>query len=73
MELQSDRSSDMMHAGALANPILRLLTCIVAAIVVTAVFNTVSLRDRPLFPLLIFLFLVLIVSSLWGFRYALFL
>jgi PAS domain S-box-containing protein len=44
----------------------------VAVFVVTAVLNTVSLRDRPLFPLLIFLFLVSIVSSLWGFRYALF-
>jgi PAS domain S-box-containing protein len=44
----------------------------VAVFVVTAVLNTVSLRDRPLFPLLIFLLLVSIVSSLWGFRYALF-
>jgi PAS domain S-box-containing protein len=44
----------------------------VAVFVVTAVLKTVSLRDRPLFPLLIFLFLVSIVSSLWGFGYALF-
>ena len=73
MGSQSDRSSDMMHAGAIAKPVLRLLLCISAVFVVTALLDIVSLRDRPLFPLLIFLFLVLIVSSLWGFRYALFL
>src|ERR1700723_60379 len=72
MGSQSDRSSDKMPAGAVAKLILRLLICSVAVFVVTAVLNTVSLRDRPLFPLLIFLFLVSIVSSLWGFRYALF-
>jgi hypothetical protein len=72
MGSQSDRSSDKMPAGAVAKLILRLLICTVAVFVVTAVLNTVSLRDRPLFPLLIFLFLVSIVSSLWGFRYALF-
>jgi PAS domain S-box-containing protein len=72
MGSQNDRSSNMMHAGAIASPIVRLLICIVAVFVVTAVLDTVSLRDRPLFPLLIFLFLVLTASSLWGFRYALF-
>src|SRR6202789_3308252 len=72
MGSQSDRSSDKMPAGTVAKLILRLLICSVAVFVVTAVLNTVSLRDRPLFPLLIFLFLVSIVSSLWGFRYALF-
>jgi PAS domain S-box-containing protein len=72
MELQSDRSSDMMHAGAIAKPIFRLVICIAAVFVATAVLYRVPLPGRPLFPLLIFLFLVLIVSSLWGFRYALF-
>ena len=72
MGSQSDRSTDKMPAGAVAKLILRLLICSVAVFVVTAVLNTVSLRDRPLFPLLIFLFLVSIVSSLWGFGYALF-
>lgn len=72
MGSQSDRSTDKMPAGAVAKLTLRLLICSVAVFVVTAVLNTVSLRDRPLFPLLIFLFLVSIVSSLWGFRYALF-
>ena len=72
MELQSDRSSDMMHAGAIAKPIFRLLICIVALFVAAAVLYTVSLRDRALSGVLIFLFLVLIVSYLWGFRYALF-
>jgi PAS domain S-box-containing protein len=72
MGSQSDRSSDKMPAGAVAKLTLRLLICSVAVFVVTAVLNTVPLRDRPLFPLLIFLFLVSTVSSLWGFRYALF-
>jgi PAS domain S-box-containing protein len=72
MGSRSDHSSDMMHTGAVAKPILRLLICIVAVFAVAAVLNTVSLRDRPLFPIMIFLFLVLTVSSLWGFRYALF-
>jgi PAS domain S-box-containing protein len=72
MELQSDRSSDMMHAGAIAKPIFRLLICIVALFVAAALLYTVSLRDRALSGVLIFLFLVLIVSYLWGFRYALF-
>ena len=72
MGSQSDRSSDMMHAGAVAKPILRLLICIVAVFVVTAVLYTVSLGDRALFAVLLFLSLVLIVSCLWGFRYALF-
>ena len=71
MGSQSDRSSDRMLAGAIANPILRLLICIAAVFVVTALLNTVSLRDRSLSGVLIFLFLVLIVSCLWGFRYAL--
>ena len=47
MGSQSARSSDMMLAGAIANPILRLLICIAAVFVVTALLNTVSLRDRP--------------------------
>src|SRR6202047_5088775 len=73
MGSQSDRSSDMMlAAGAIANPILRLPICIAAVFVVTALLNTVSLRDRPLSAVLIFLFLVLIVSTAWGFHYALF-
>jgi PAS domain S-box-containing protein len=72
MELQSDRSSDRMHAGAVAKPIFRLLICIAAVFVATVVLYRVPLPGRPSFPLLIFLFLVLIVSSLWGFRYALF-
>jgi PAS domain S-box-containing protein len=72
MESQSDHSSDMMHAGAIAKPIFRLLICIVAIFVVTAILITVPLRDRSLSGVLSFLFLVLIVSWLWGFNYALF-
>jgi PAS domain S-box-containing protein len=72
MGSQGDRSSDMMHAGAVANPIIRLLICILAVFVVTAVLITVSLRNRALFAVLMFLLLVLIVSCLLGFRYALF-
>jgi hypothetical protein len=39
---------------------------------VTAVLYALPLRDRPLSPALAFLFVVLIVSAVWGFRYAVF-
>src|ERR1700678_578473 len=72
MGSQSDGSSDMVHAGAIAKPILRFLVCIVAVFVVTAVIHAVFLPHRALFAVLIFLFVVLIVSTSWGFHYALF-
>lgn len=72
MGSQGDRSSDMMHARAVENPILRLLICIAAVGVLTAVLYTVPLHDRTLSAVLAFLFLVWTVSYFWGFRYALF-
>jgi hypothetical protein len=50
----------------------KLTICIVAVTVVTAVLYAIAINDRPLFPALAFLFVVLIVSAVWGFRYAIF-
>jgi PAS domain S-box-containing protein len=72
MGSQSDGSSDMMHARVTAKPVVRVLLCIVAVFVLTAELYIVPLRHRPLSAVLIFLFLVLIVSCFWGFRFALF-
>jgi uncharacterized membrane protein YhaH (DUF805 family) len=48
------------------------LASVSAVITVTTALFVVPLRDRPLSAVLIFLFVVLIVSALWGFRYAVF-
>ena len=46
MGSQSDRSFDIMRAGAMVKPILRPLTCIVAVFGVTVVLATVSFPHR---------------------------
>ena len=50
----------------------QLTICIVAVTAVTAILYALPLRDRPLFPALAFLFVVLIISVVWGFCYAVF-
>ena len=50
----------------------QLAICVAAATAVTAILYALPLRDRPLSPALAFLFVVLIVSAVWGFRYAVF-
>jgi PAS domain S-box-containing protein len=50
----------------------RLTICIVAVTAVTAILYALPLHGRPLFPALPFFFLILIVSAVWGFRYAVF-
>jgi PAS domain S-box-containing protein len=57
------------HIG---KPVFRLVVCIAAVFAVTAVLYAVPPRDRALAAALSFLFVVLIVSAVWGFRYALF-
>jgi PAS domain S-box-containing protein len=52
--------------------IAQLVICVMAVTTVTAVLYALPLRDRPLSPALAFLFVVLIVSTVWGFRYAVF-
>ncbi|HEY0801448.1 MAG TPA: ATP-binding protein [Steroidobacteraceae bacterium] len=50
----------------------QLTICIVAVTAVTAILYALPLHNRPLFPALVFLFVVLIVSAVLGFRYAVF-
>ncbi|HET8925347.1 MAG TPA: PAS domain-containing protein [Candidatus Acidoferrum sp.] len=53
-------------------PILRVVVCIAAVVAVTAALYAVPLERRPLTSTLGYLFVVLIVSATWGFRYSLF-
>jgi PAS domain S-box-containing protein len=54
-------------------PILRLAVCTAAVLAVTAALYAVPLERRPLSSTLAYLFVVLVVSAVWGFRYSLFL
>ena len=73
MELPISRaSSSTMRWGRIGKPIFRLVVCIVAVFAVTAVLYAVPLSRRPLSAALSFLFVVLIVSTTFGFRYSLF-
>src|SRR5215469_13605906 len=54
------------------NPILRLVVCIAVVLAVTAALYAVPLDRRPLTAALTFLFVVQLVSAIWGFRYSLF-
>jgi PAS domain S-box-containing protein len=64
--------SDMQWKAA-AGTLARLTICIVAVATITAVLYAVPPRDRALSASLTFLLVVLIVSAVWGFRYAVFL
>ena len=72
MPTLNNRQSNPMGRRAIAKTILRILVCIVAALAVTVVLYVVSFRDRPFTAALFFLFLVSIVSAVWGLRYAIF-
>jgi len=61
-----------MQWGHIGKPILRLVVCVAAVVAVTAALYAVPLDRRPLTSALCFLFVVLIVSATWGFRYSLF-
>jgi len=61
-----------MQWGHIGKPILRLVVCVAAVVAVTAALYAVPLDRRPLTSALSFLFVVLIVSATWGFRYSLF-
>jgi PAS domain S-box-containing protein len=52
--------------------IFRLVVCTAMVLAVTAMAQMVAFRDRPFTAALFFLFFVLIVSALWGLRYAAF-
>ena len=52
--------------------IARLAICTVAVVAVSAVLYVLPLRDRPLTAALTFIFVVLIVAAVWGFRHSVF-
>ncbi|HEY2544838.1 MAG TPA: PAS domain-containing protein [Candidatus Acidoferrum sp.] len=56
----------------LGKPIWRLVVSSAAVFAVTAALYAVPLSRRPLTAALAFLFVVLVVSATWGFRYSLF-
>lgn len=62
-----------IRRGYIGNTIVRVIVCISAVLAITAALYVVPLRDRGVTAALTFLFLVLIVSSIWGYRYSLFL
>src|SRR5215470_18099729 len=61
-----------MQRDHIGKPILRLVVCIAVVFAVSAALYAVPLNRRPLSAALSFLFVVLIASAAWGFRYALF-
>jgi PAS domain S-box-containing protein len=61
-----------MRWGRIAKTISRFVIYVLAVLAVTAANYAVPVRDRTLTASLAFLFVILIVSSTWGFRYALF-
>jgi PAS domain S-box-containing protein len=61
-----------MRWTRITKTLAQLAICVAAVTAVAAVFYTLPLRDRPLSPALAFLFVILIVSAVWGFRYAVF-
>jgi signal transduction histidine kinase len=54
------------------NTTARLTVCTVVVLALTAVLYTVSLSDRSLTAAFTFLFMILVVSAVWGFRYSVF-
>src|SRR5215469_3751735 len=61
-----------MQRDHIGKPILRLVLCIAVVFAVSAALYAVPFNRRPLSAALRFLFVVLIASAAWGFRYALF-
>jgi signal transduction histidine kinase len=61
-----------MRWSQIGNAIFRLSVCSAAVLAVTVVIYVISFLDRPFTAALFFLFIVLIVSTVWGLRYAVF-
>ena len=68
----SETPVNTLRWARVEKPIFRVVVCIAAVFVVTAMLYAVPLSRRPLTAALSFLFVVLIVAAVWGFRYALF-
>jgi PAS domain S-box-containing protein len=68
----SRAASNALQWSHIGNALARLTICTVAVFGVTAALYALPFRDRTLTAALTFLFVVLIVSTFWGFRYAVF-
>jgi PAS domain S-box-containing protein len=62
----------LISRNGVRSTLARITICTVTVAAVTAVLFAVPIRDRASGASLIFLFVVLIVSAAWGFRYAVF-
>ena len=61
-----------IRSSYISKVILRLVVCIAVVVAITAVLYVLPIRDRPIYAALTFLFVVLLVSAVLGFRYAVF-
>jgi hypothetical protein len=63
---------NLIPCNGIRSTLARIIICTVTVVVVTAALFAVPIRDRASSAALTFLFVVLIVSAIWGFRYAVF-
>src|SRR6516225_7571047 len=68
----SPASPNGVRWGHVGSTLARLTICIMTVVAITAVLYAVPLSDRALSASFIFLFIVLIVTAVWGLHYALF-
>jgi C4-dicarboxylate-specific signal transduction histidine kinase len=68
----SPAAFDAVQWTSIIKTLAKLAICIVAVTAVTTVLYEVPLSDRSAFSALAFLFVVLIISLVWGFSYAVF-
>jgi two-component system sensor kinase FixL len=59
-----------MRSRPVATSVARLAVCVVAVLAITTLLDALPIRDPALVAVLLFLFVVLVASTLWGFRYA---
>ena len=63
---------NLIPCNGIRSTLARIIICTVTVVAVTAALFAVPIRDRASSAALTFLFVVLIVSAIWGFRYAVF-
>jgi PAS domain S-box-containing protein len=68
----SPAAYNALRRTRITKTLAKVTICIVAVTAVTAVLYATAFNDRPLFPALALLFVILIVSAVWGLRYAFF-
>lgn len=66
MQTASDGLANPVRWRAIVRAVFRILICTAAVVGIAAVLYVESFFDRPSIAGLVFIFLVLIVSSAWG-------